>query len=141
MFKTFGKRKKGLVGVHMNRAAGVYYRWMEIGKDIPAAVVEKYSDPHTGDLYIFEMVIEGQLQKYVCKNKDAWAAVTARIEEQVRQISEEFLTGTPGDDRLSLVRQKFLVRLRSRRRFIKTAPTSESGAQSICDSRFSGSAP
>jgi hypothetical protein len=34
------------------------------------------------------------------RTKDAWIAVTAKIEEQVRHTSEDFLASIPEDDRL-----------------------------------------
>jgi hypothetical protein len=120
IFGLLEKRKADRVEVHVNRLSGIYSTTMKIGKDISQHTVERYKDPESGVLYVYVMLVQGQEHRYLCKNKDAWLAATARIDEQVRLVNEEFLASLPEDERPELLKKKFLLRIPGRRKYSRS---------------------
>ena len=118
IFRLFRKSKKAEpVEVHINRPSGIYSTTMEIGKDISEDAVRRYKDQESGALYVYVMLVQGQQHKYLCKNKDAWLAATAKVDEQVRLANEEFLANLPAVDRPLLLKEKFRITIPGKRRY------------------------
>ena len=60
--------------------AGTYrVEWWQIGEDISQEIVDQWRDPDTGDLYIYNQIVDG---------KDGYRPCTREIFEQLRAVEE-----------------------------------------------------
>jgi hypothetical protein len=73
-----------IIEVHVLDPKGNYSTTWEVGKDIPAEIVQKAKDPESGALYALTTYENGNPQTHVC-TKDHWL----KIKEQFDAIERD----------------------------------------------------